>query len=330
LYYSDDIPAKPIENCPKFVLPSPEKLVAKRVEELAGRVPALHLVGVNMGGGFTRALNNATKAGVRVSAHPEAALALSDQPAWLASYGITVTERRPPEASVVPLGDFDPGFWRSLLAVAGLSYPDLIVAAVQDHGHHPQGGNRPGRFKIWKQLLAEFQGRPELLVYADPPEYLTRLRCLQRCTGDGLVADTGAAAALSVLYDPELAKAQRERGICLVNVGNSHTLGFLLFQDRIWGVYEQHTGILDAPQLWEDLTAFKRGELSNESVLERRGHGCLCLERPAEAGDFSPTYVIGPRRGFLTGFDCAFPAPGGDVMLAGCFGLLEGYRRRMA
>lgn len=328
LYFSGDNPDSPIENCPKFVLPSPERMVAARLRELTPRVEAVHLVGSNMGGGFKRALIDAIAAGVRVTACAEAALALSDEPAWLANLGVTIAERRPEAASVVPLGDFDPGFWRGMLALAGLPYPDMVVAAVQDHGFHPKGANRAGRFEIWKQLLAEREGRPESLLYETPPAPLTRLRDLQHAIGGGLVADTGAAAALSALYDPELAAAQRERGVCLVNVGNSHTLGFLLFQDKIWGVYEQHTGILDAPQLWEDLAAFKRGSLANASVLERGGHGCLCLDRPEGAGDFSPTFVIGPRRRFLQGFACDFPAPGGDVMLAGCFGLLEGLRRR--
>jgi len=324
LYYTD---TGPIENCPKFVLPSPERLVATRIRELAGRGVGVHLVGTLMGGGFKAAVLEALEAGVPVSAHPAAGLALADNLTRLAGLGLRLSERRPPHSALTPLADFDPGFWRAFLALAGLSYPDLIVAAAQDHGFHPAGGNRAGRFEIWKRLLAERLGRPESLLYATPPAELTRLAALQQAIGGGLVADTGAAAVLSGLFDSALAVAQRERGICLVNAGNSHTLGFLLFEDKIWGVYEQHTGALTLDALLADLKAFRRGAVDCATVWNQGGHGCLTLDLPLAARGFEPLYVIGPRRGLFAGSGCAFPAPGGDVMLAGCFGLLEGYRR---
>jgi hypothetical protein len=52
------------------------------------------------------------------------------------------------------------------------------------------------------------------------------------------------------------------------------------------------------------------------------------LDLPREADGFKPTYVIGPRRNMLNGFDVSFPAPGGDMMLAGCFGLIKGLSMR--
>jgi len=36
--------------------------------------------------------------------------------------------------------------------------------------------------------------------------------------------------------------------------------------------------------------------------------------------------VLGPRRGLLEGHAVEFPAPGGDMMLTGSFGLVEGLR----
>ena len=47
---------------------------------------------------------------------------------------------------------------------------------------------------------------------------------------------------------------------------------------------------------------------------------------PAEARGFPLTYVLGPRRAMLSGLQAEFPAPGGDMMLTGCFGLLRGMR----
>ena len=50
------------------------------------------------------------------------------------------------------------------------------------------------------------------------------------------------------------------------------------------------------------------------------GHGCATLDLPVKAGGFLPTYVMGPRRAMLKSYPVEFPAPGGDMMLAGCFG----------
>ena len=39
------------------------------------------------------------------------------------------------------------------LAAAGLEYPDLVVASVQDHGYHPGKSNRIGRFNLWEKFI---------------------------------------------------------------------------------------------------------------------------------------------------------------------------------
>jgi len=109
-------------------------------------------------------------------------------------------------------------------------------------------------------------------------------------------------------------------------VGNSHVLGFLLFQDQVLGVYEQHSQGRDPKEILADLDLFRRGELTNEQVMDQHGHGCLTMDLPAEAKDFVPTYVLGPRRALLKDSEAVFLAPGGDMMLAGCFGLLQGWK----
>lgn len=201
----------------------------------------------------------------------------------------------------------------------------MILAAVQDHGFHPQESNRTGRFRLWRDFLLKAQGRPEALVYADPPRQLTRLRTLKSRIGAGLVADTGAAAVLGALFEAEVRERNRQEGICVVNVGNSHVLGFLLFRDRILGVYEQHSQGRSREDILADLALFRQGRLSHEQVMDQYGHGCLTLDLPPQARDFAPTYVLGPKRTLLARSDATFLAPGGDMMLAGCFGLLMGW-----
>ncbi len=316
---------EPPEASPKFVLPTPARIVARRIQALTQEGKAVYLAGRNMGGGFGGALRKHLAAGLPAAAYPEAALALADDPTRLRDMGVTLSDTCPPGFHAVELADFHTDFWRAMLDLASLPYPDLILAAAQDHGHHPQGGNRVGRFTLWHRFLTENHGQPEALLFRQPPAELTRLRALQESIGGGFVADTGAAAVLGVLSDPEIADICSHQGILVVNVGNSHVVAFLVFQQRILGVYEQHTTAITAARLMSDLTAFRLGHLDAQTVLSQGGHGCLTLDLPPEARHFEPMFVVGPRRSLLTGSGATFPAPGGDMMLTGCFGLLHGY-----
>ena len=326
LFYDPD---RELLNCPKFVLPSPARRVAARIDELTSRGLDIHLHGLNMGGGFGGAVDRAIKAGRRVTAEPEAAKALADDPARVEAMGVAILDHQPPNAVGVHLADYDPGFWRAWLAAAGLPQPDTVVAAAQDHGFHPGVSNRISRFAYWERFLAEERGgavaRPESLLHQTPPPEMTRLTAI-RSTTAGPVADTGAAAMLGALFVPEIEAQSRERGVLAVNVGNGHTVAFLLYAGRVWGVYEHHTGLLDAAKLLDHLERFRRGELPNAEVFDDRGHGCRTQPLPAEARGFTPTYVLGPRRDLLKNSGAGFPAPGGDMMLAGCFGLLKAWR----
>ncbi|GAB6039110.1 DUF1786 family protein [Fundidesulfovibrio butyratiphilus] len=322
------LPDAPLENCPKFVLPSPSKLVAARIRALTARGAAIHLCGTNMGGGFFGAVRAHLAAGLPVSAHPEAALAASDDPARLAAQGVTLKERPDPGSVCVHLADFDPGFWRGLLAQCGLDWPDVVLAAVQDHGHDPNGSNRVLRFRLWERFLRQNDADPARLLYDVPPPELTRLAALQRATGGHPVMDTGPAAALGALADPEVTKRMEGQGALLLNMGNSHILGLLLFAGHIFGVYEHHTGLIAPPELAAHLERFRRGALADDTVRAGGGHGCLTLELPREAAGFPHLFVIGPRRADFQAENAVFPAPGGDMMLTGCFGLLSAWLRR--
>jgi uncharacterized protein (DUF1786 family) len=321
LLYSPD---REIENCPKFVLPSPALQIGRRVEALRLKGENIWLHGSNMGGGVTRFINGHLKAGLKVACTEKAAYTMADDLTRIPAMGIEMTDSCPDGFVPVRLTDFDEAWWHRFMEAAELPWPDEVAACAQDHGFHPGQSNRMGRFKLWRTLLDEGGGRPEALVYRTPPAMLTRLADLQADIGGGPVADTGAAAVLGALFVDEIERLSFERGITLVNIGNSHLIAFLLHAGRIHGVYEQHTGCVDGEKLWRDLAAFRKGCLSFEQVFDDNGHGCLCLDLPAEAGGFEPTFVLGPRRGMLDGYDVEFPSPGGDMMLAGCFGLIKG------
>jgi uncharacterized protein (DUF1786 family) len=317
-----------LENCPKFILPSPARAVGARIRELTAAGKNIHLYGRNMGGGFWRALKAHQDAGLKVSADPEAALALGDDLDQVRGHGIDITSVPSLDASQVLLTDFDPGFWRGLLQHAGLPQPDLILACVQDHGFHPGKSNRISRFAYWERFMNEDGGDVLRLLYAEPPEEMTRLACLRHAIGVGMVADTGAAALLGALFDPDVERSAATEGVLVLNVGNSHTIAFLVLGNRVMGVYEHHTGYLDQTKLLDHLARFRRGELGNAEVFDDGGHGCVTV--PDLPGGFSRTVVLGPRRALLTDARVEFLAPGGDMMLAGCFGLLKGWRELSA
>jgi uncharacterized protein (DUF1786 family) len=320
LLYSPDVE---LENCPKFVLPSPALQIGRRIEDLRMRGKNIWLHGRNMGGGVTRFIRAHQKAGLKVATQKSSAYTMADDLTRVTGMDIEITDTCPNGFEPVEFTDFNESWWRKFLTAAELPWPDAIAACAQDHGFHPGESNRRGRFKLWQSFLVD-GGRPETLVYNTPPAMLTRLKDLQDDINGGVVADTGAAAVLGALFVDEIEKQSHETGITLVNIGNSHLIAFLLYKGQIHGIYEQHTGCVDEKQLWSDLEQFRCGCLGFEQVFENRGHGCLTMELPAEADGFRPIHVLGPRRGMLKGYDVSFPAPGGDMMLAGCFGLIKG------
>jgi uncharacterized protein (DUF1786 family) len=123
-------------------------------------------------------------------------------------------------------------------------------------------------------------------------------------------------------------------GDCLfVNVGNFHTLAFHIRRERIVSLFEHHTGLLTPAKLIDLLGRLARTTLSNEEVFDDSGHGALYVpggvSRPSA---IELCLVTGPRRGMLAGAGAPWPVymavPHGDMMLAGCFGLLRAFARR--
>ena len=135
------------------------------------------------------------------------------------------------------------------------------------------------------------------------------------------MADTGTCALLGALCVPEVMKRSWREGITIVNVGNSHTVAALVYQGQVRGIYEHHTGMRTLQEYLADLEQFRRSWLPCEEVLAHGGHGTAFGPYCEEAGGYEPTYILGPKREFLQG-QGQFLAPYGDMMLAGCFGLL--------
>jgi uncharacterized protein (DUF1786 family) len=124
--------------------------------------------------------------------------------------------------------------------------------------------------------------------------------------------------------DPQ-ARAHQEEGLTVVNLGNAHTFAALVKGDRLWGIYEHHTGLLDKVKLFSQLARFQAGELTNDEVFADAGHGCAYAPGYQRQQPFRFTVITGPRRRLAQGWPGVFAAPFGDMMLTGCFGLAAAF-----
>lgn len=313
-----------VENSVKMVLPSPTQVVAARIRSARARGKAVHLHGFLMGGGaMHRAVSEHLAAGLGVSATPAAAASLADDLERVRAQGVSIAETAPPGAAAVFTTDLDLVALRQACGLFEVELPQRLALAVCDHGHSPGFSNRKFRFQMWERFLAR-GGRLADLITDRPDPSLTRFAALKEQAPAALVMDTAAAAAWGALEDPVVA-GQAQDGVCVVNLGNMHTVALLVRAGLVLGVYEHHTGCLDAPTLADHVARFIRGALGDAEVFASQGHGCA---RRAEAptGQDWPVALTGPRRALAAGLGWRVAAPHGDVMLSGCFGLAAAAR----
>ncbi len=318
-----------IENAVQLVLPSPTVLLANRVRQATADGVDLFLSGVTMGGGPGHwAVEAHLKAGHRVFAAPDAARTFDDDLSRVEAMGIRVvdSEGAAGGARQIELRDF---YFPELLAALrtfGVSTEfDAVAVAVFDHGAAPPGySDRRFRFDYLREQAERGTGLEGFGFKAGKiPDRMTRMQAVAKSwSGDAplFVMDTGPAAILGALDDPQVAAADP---VMLVNIGNFHTVAFLLEERRITGLFEHHTGELRATELEAYLERLAAGTLSNDQVFADMGHGAL--ERGATARLPALTALTGPRRGLLSSsrLNPYLAVPHGDMMMAGCFGLLR-------
>jgi len=311
-------PERRMENCTKLVLPSPTLLKASAVRRARALGRDVVLTGGVMGGGhITRAVREHIEAGLRVYATRDAALTLKDDLRRVERMGVRLIEHEdeaPEDAVAVELRDLDLPMLERMLLCVDEPLPEVVAVAVQDHGFS-LSSNRVFRFEHLRRTL-ERGGRIEHFAYmGNVPEHLTRMRqvCADAAPRRCLVMDTGPAAIFGCLTE--------EEGSCVVvNVGNGHTLGAAVCDGRVVGLFEHHTRLVDARKLDALIEGLWSGTLTHEQVFEEGGHGAYVKEPIGE----TRVLVTGPNRHIMRGssLSVSFPAPFGDMMLTGCFGLL--------
>jgi uncharacterized protein (DUF1786 family) len=324
-----------IENAVQLIMPSPTALLAERVKQATRDRVDLVLTGVTMGGGPDHwAVEAHLKAGMKVYATPEAARTFDDDLERVAAMGIRIVDSPAATngARRLELRDFYLAELMEALRAFGVSTVfDAIAVAVFDHGAAPPGiSDRRFRFDYLRDQVERGIGLEGFgFLAADIPARMTRMQAVAgRWAGPEplFLMDTGPAAILGALDDAVVAAADP---VVVLNLGNFHTIAAVLHGRRIAGLFEHHTGELTRPKLEHYLDALATGALSNDQVFDDMGHGAL--ELGVNLSPPKSLAVTGPRRSLLDGSRLRphLAVPHGDMMLAGCYGLLRALAARL-
>jgi uncharacterized protein (DUF1786 family) len=326
-----------VENGFKLVMPSPTMIVNRRIKAATRRGQAILLTGVTMGGGPSHwATEDHLRAGQGVYATPDAARSFNDDLDEIAAMGIRVISedeaaRLPESVLRLELKDFNFDAINGAFEGFGVSLENLalLAIAVFDHGAAPPGySDRKFRFEYLDRRI-QAENRLSAFAYRaeDIPDIMTRMQAVARSAHGVdvplMLMDTAPAAVLGATLDPHVRSKERT---LLTNLGNFHTLAFRLAPSGIEGVFEHHTGFMNTDKMESLLRDFAEGTLTNEFVYKDMGHGALVYDPepyPFPQEDFG-VVVTGPRRSILHGSVLRphFAAPFGDMMLAGCFGMV--------
>lgn len=320
-------PDNPLENSVKLVLPSPTVIAARRINEISLKKKTLHLKGKVMGGGaVSRAVRKHLEAGLKVVSQESPALTMHDNLDKVRSMGVIIdNDYHPDDAEEVILGDLDLESLRRALDLYEVKLPEYTALAIQDHGFSPNASNRLTRFRQWQNFL-DAGGDIGDLLFNEPPAGLSRWAAAVESAPNAFIMDTSSAALRGAMLDDFAARFVPE-GLVVINAGNEHTVAFLVRDRRVWGIYEHHTGLLDNNKLMDQMKRFSLGELSNEEVFEQWGHGVAYQPGYRELAPFEEIVITGPQRKIARGLG-HMAAPFGEMMLSGCFGLIEAVNER--
>ncbi len=326
-----------LENGYKLVLPSPTMIIRSKLRQATRQRQPVLLAGVTMGGGPSSwAVETHLKAGLPVYALPDAARTINDDLEKIQDMGIILVSEDeglglPENVQRIEMGDFNFSLISQMLEQFCVSLDHLaaIAVAVFDHGNAPRGiSDRRFRFDYLDHRIRA-ENRLSAFAYRsqDIPPSMTRLQAVAKSANDIpvplVVMDTAPAAVLGATLDWQVTACPR---IMIANIGNFHTLAFRMGPSGVEGMFEHHTGEITLQRLEALLRGLAGGTLKNEDVFRQQGHGALMYSHEPLSLDANEIFlaVTGPRRNLLKELALRpyFAVPFGDMMMAGCCGLL--------
>jgi len=219
---------------------------------------------------------------------------------------------------------------RSLLNECGIERPALsLVCGMGRHSEEERSvEGRASRIARWREELRQSRGALEACLHEAMPDWEISplLEAVKEAFGSALAADSGTAAVLSALGLEALRDRSWAEGVTVIFADDVHTQAFVLFREKLLGLYENHAE-LSRDALLVHLKEFRLNWLPDEQVRAAGGHGCICGDFPAEAEGFRPTWILGPRREELKGAG-RLVCLCGDARFDRCFGMLCGLARR--
>lgn len=319
LYFDTE---KNVENAVKLILPSPTTIISRKIMKLK---EDLRIDGKLMGGGpVSFAIMQKLKRGYKVEISEKCARTIRDDLDEVREKGIVIKDEiKNPN---VNLEDLDFEMLKTIFSSMGQDFsPDVVCVACQDHGFVKGQSDRITRFKYFEKKLNETNDPYEF--YFDNKKYKTDnfsrfesiLKTLDENKYKGFVMDSKMASVCGIL---NYANENNINEFIGLDIGNGHTLGVSMQNQKINGLFEHHTGLIDAGKLKDIIERTCNGTLKNEDIYNDNGHGaCVtCTTEPESI------LIAGPNRELFKNYG-NYAYPGGDVMITGCIGLLDVYRK---
>lgn len=324
---------KPVENCVKMVLPSPQGIHTNKISEITSENRDLYINGYTVGGG---GIGNAVKQHIskdlKVNMTPSAAYSIRNNLDEVKMLGVNITDKKPANCIQIHLDELRLQYIEHLLNGfnESLTDIDLCGVSVKDHGAPPTGqSNRAYRMKNYSKTL-EKDNRLSSFLYKAPkiPIHYLRMNSIVDAARDTLgpvpvyLLDTSISALAGCQMDTRISNMDP---VLLVNIGNGHTVAAVISQDRIQEFFEHHTSMLTQEKLEYYLKKLSEGNLTNQEVYKDGGHGAVTINDPPGFTGIEKIAVTGPKRKLLenSDLDIIEASPGGDVMMTGPHGLLK-------
>lgn len=314
-----------IENCFKMVLPSQTRIIARRIIEETCSKKDIVLTGETMGGGpCSAAVKKHLEANLAVFATEKAALTLNDDLEKTKEMGVVIVKENEVtelNASVIKMCDIDKVALTEAFALFGVPVPENFAIAVQDHGFSPDKSNRVFRFEYFREIIEKGATLDSFVYKKKIPERFTRMIAVERTLPGAMLMDTGMAAIRGALLDERAHQPH-----LVVNIGNGHTLSGIIDNGKLIALMEHHTQQMTSRKLDDYLRRLCNGTLGFDEVFNDGGHGCYVKEAIGFE-NIGQILVTGPRRKIMRGskLEFSFASPYGDMMLTGCFGLVDAY-----
>ncbi len=318
LYDTDN----PIENSVKMVMPSPTKIIAKRIRNHHNDI---FINGFTMGGGpINKAIENHIKRGYKVLMTEKSARTIRDDIGRVKAMGIEIVSEgeKHPEIGRVELKDVDLSAIEKALSNFDISLDfDHLGVAVQDHGYMEGMGDRNFRFMKIKEKLDVPRYPEEFSYHGDVPKYFTRMNgVISTLKGyKPTVMDSKFASVCGATCDEYVKNLE---SYIIMDIGNGHTLAAAFENGKIIGVFEHHTRSLDPDKIKYLIGKLKNGTITHKEVHDDGGHGAW-VTGPMKG--FDCIVATGPLRRILqkTDLKIHYAAPAGDVMMTGPVGLIK-------